>query len=329
MTKKLAPSPLLDILPIATSNEEISSLILAERFSPKYDLNLLSDGAFETTSIFKTAFLNINDFTDKERLAKEASPAFLSNIIYLDLCEKEAMSIARALVCNTELSKNYYDSVSQDLKTNYTASMGQIDAALANVFGTKKGKEILNDAKDVTFVQRFEALNRYDRWNIQDENNREFRNNPDKAFLLLMDADLCQGGFWDREVALKNRLVTERLQESINEIQKPNAMENLRFLTNSLGIETEHLSREEKERLALRLIDIAEQNVVECNMFVFEYDKQILDSLRAEIKNTDCDPLDKLREFVNGSNLDTSASLAEAVAKLEEKGSKHVNPDIT
>lgn len=311
-----------DILPKAATNRDILALASRPELQSEFDLNLKVPEEYKRVVTLKDYL-----YSKREPVSFEPnlSAAVLANIFYQDLCARQSKVIAAEIVRNEDFGVEYHMSIFVKLVENYQIASKEMLEALGDMMNTEKAEEMFSSAKDVIFVQRFQSFFRYDSWDIADRENIEMKESPDRAFLALMNNDICLGALWDDRVSLKNQMIHEYLQLAIEELQSPDFIGNGMSLQKSLGLDRQAMSFEDKETFVLHLIDIAEGNESEYNGFDFKYDQAVLNLLKEKIEKSISDPMNKIKGFLDTSQSDNKKSLAEIVAELGKlKGpSKH------
>lgn len=322
MTQEKKISVVNDILPKAATNGEILGLAGLPELQSEFDLNLNVPEEYSKVVKLKS-YLYAGE--QSSSFEPDLSVAVLANVFYQDLCARQSKVIAVEMARNEDFGVEYHTSIFVKLVENYQLASKDMLEALESLMSIEKAEDMFSSAKDVIFVQRFPAFFRYDSWNVADRENAEMRENPDRAFLALMNNDICLGAFWDDRVSLKNQMIREHLQLAIEELQSPDFLGNGMSLQKSLGLDRQAMSFEDKEKFVLHLIDIAEGNESECSGFNFKYDSTILNLLKEKIEKSISDPMNKIKGFLDTSQSDNKKSLAEIVAELGKlKGpSKH------
>lgn len=319
-------SLLRDILPKAHTNQEVVSYAKASGAHPKYDMNLQNPS--ECMEVLKgKGYL----FDSMEQIPENyvIDAALLSNVIYYDICERQAESTVAEIIRYEDLGDEFYTAIFLKLVDNYKHLNQELSARLQGLLPEGEAAAMVDEAKDILFAERFEAFYRYDRWEISDQCNEDIRKNPSRALLALLNNDVCMGAFWDEKVILKNTLLKDRLQEAIHKIQTPQFIEKEMDVANIIGKEGMTIPEECKEKALLRLIDIAEGKVSELSSFVFDYNKAALDQIASEIQSRFSNPIKKIEAFAETVKNQETKSLQDLVSELKKmkapsKGGQHV-----
>ena len=315
MVQDFKLSVIRDILPNVGSNAEIEALVEAPGLKPLYEMNLKDPMEREAIVTIRNTLLQKSD---KEKKPEDLSAAALANVFYYDLCDKQASSIAAELISNDEIGMEFYTSIFVKLVENYQSSEKEFVSQLAKFAGENTGKELLDDAKDIIFVQRFSSFYRYDKWSISDPENKDMISKPDRVFLALLNNDLCLGAFWDETVSLKNSMVHERIQTLIDEMLTTDFDAGAMVFLNAIGQDNKTILSGEHEKSLLHLIEIAQGDSPECSMFSFKYDPLKLDELKAKVLKTFSDPMIKIKGFMEMNKVNSTKSLDDLVAELKK-----------
>jgi len=300
-------SILNDILPKADRNDDISRY--ATIYRPVYDLNL--SNPTERNSIKRLR----NNMVDG---VVEINGSVLANVFYYDICERQAKSIAQELIKNEEIGVEFHGALFLRLVDNFNTSSTELQSELSKRYGPGKTSEMMSEAKDIIFVQRFNSFWRYDHWEIGELSAEaaEMKKNPDRMLVSVLNQDICFGQFWDKAVLLKNDMVQESLQRAIEELQEPNAIEGVGFLVESVGLAAS-TTVEDRERYALRLIELVSGNVDEYSGASFHYDVEKIVQIEKKLS----DPMTRMKEFIKQEN-QAPRSIKDLIVELEKFNSE-------
>lgn len=300
-------SILNDILPKADKNDDISRYIGICR--PVYDLNLPNPA--ERNSIKRLRSNIVNGVV-------EMNGPLLANVLFYDICERQAKSIAQELIKTEEIGVEFHGALFLRLVDNFNTSSTEIQSELTKRYGADKASEMMSEAKDIIFVQRFNSFWRYDNWEIGELSAEaaEMKKNPDRMLVSVLNQDICFGQFWDKAVLLKNDMVQESLQRAVEELQEPNAIEGSKFLGESVGLNA-NTTTEDKERYALRLIDLVSGNVDEYSGATFHYDEGKVAQIKEGIEKKLSDPIVRMKDFINKEN-PAPTSIRDLIDELEK-----------
>lgn len=300
-------SLLRDLLCKSLKNTEVEKYASMPEAQAKYDLNLTSQSEYEFVKDIALA-------CRKGDIALENADAnILANIIYFDVCDRQAQAIATELLLQDECSDEYYQAIFLSLGENFSATCSAIETSID---GSKdEASEMMLKAKDIIFAQRFEAFGRYDNSDILKSSDLD-KWNPDMAMVALLNNDICLGAFWDDRVQLKNALVREHLQEKVNFI--------LETVSSGKNVKESGFN----DAQIVRLQNIVNGERIGVGQIDISVDQKTFDAIALSARKNLFKAPDKIREFVDKNKKPVAAeSLKDLVSALEKmKGPKGGSP---